>query len=183
MPRTPQAALRQRRNVARAGAWRRRCSCRCRAWASPRHAAGGLHAAGRRREVAGDDADLSGPPGHHGHHHPGLAADGARSAGAPAFSLGAAVRGSQPAIVGCIAMLSAAASRCCASQRCCRACRRHSSGISAWPPPTPREPAFRAKAISLVMAGGVACRLPRPADGQVGGRLAGARDVCRRLPG
>ncbi len=43
------------------------------------------------------------------------------------------------------------------------------------------EPAFRAKAISLVMAGGVIAGFLGPADGQVGGRLAGAGHVRRHL--
>ena len=45
------------------------------------------------------------------------------------------------------------------------------------------EPTFRAKAISLVMAGGVLAGLPRPAGGEVVRRLAGAGHFRGRLSG
>ena len=51
------------------------------------------------------------------------------------FSIGALL-GVVAGLIGCSALYQPKLSRCCASPPCCRACRPHSSGISAWPPPT-----------------------------------------------
>ena len=99
----------------------------------------GLHAARGRREVAGDGADVPHAARHHGRHHSSLAADGgdrparrASRSGRCSASLAGAVgmRGHVPAEL-------PAAVRW---RRCARACRRRSSGISAWPRPTPPSP-------------------------------------------
>ena len=100
--------------------------------------AGRLHAARGRREVAGDGAGVPHASRHHGRHRSSLAADG-RDRPPRRLHIRRAARSHWP--VRRDAWPSTGrASRCCAPRRCARACRRHSSGISAWPRPTPPIP-------------------------------------------